>query len=499
MVPRPHVQPRSASLSALASVVHGATVLGDAEITGITIDSRDVQPGDLFAALRGSDFDGHQFIPMAIKAGAAAILAEELPPGIDHPAIIVGDSRRDLAPVSGAFYGNPSAELTVIGITGTDGKTTTSSMVQHVLQQSGLQTGMIGTIGIRIGDGTSIDIGHQTTPESHLVQGFFRQMVEAGTTVAVVEATSHGLAMHRLDGTQFDIAGVTNITQEHLEYHKTIDAYRAAKGILIERVAAAGGTVVLNAQDDGAMSLLPLATGATVRTYGAGQDADLHAARIELSNVGCEFDLTVDHQSLPVALPMLGEFNVANALCAAGVCVAAGLTPDQVVESLGNAPGVPGRMQVINEGQPFGVVVDYAHTPASLEKILVLLRSLTPTGRLIVVSGSAGERDVVKRPLQGEVMARLADICIITSEDPRHENPMAIIRDIAAGTRGHEADVYMIEDRREALALAFKLAQPGDMVLLAGKGHETSIIWGFEHRPWNEAAIARELLQEHTR
>jgi UDP-N-acetylmuramoyl-L-alanyl-D-glutamate--2,6-diaminopimelate ligase len=472
--------------------------VGDADITGITIDSRDVQPGDLFAALRGSDFDGHTYIEKAISNGAAAILAEQLPDGLNHPAILVGDSRRDLAPISSEFYSHPSHELLMIGLTGTDGKTTTTALVQWILREHGIPTGGIGTLGVQIGEGVEISIGHQTTPESHLVQGFLRQMVEAGTEAVVIEATSHGLAMHRLDGTRFTIAGVTNITQEHLEYHKTIDAYRAAKGMLVERVNAVGGTVVLNADDEGAMSLARLAAPARLRTYASSErDAAYFATDVVVDNTGCTFVLAAANEKHTVSLPLLGEFNVANALCAIGVCHAAGVPISAAVDALSRAPGVHGRMQRIDVGQPFSVVVDYAHTPASLAKALNLLRSLMHGGNLIVVSGSAGERDAVKRPLQGKVMAELADIVIITSEDPRNEDPMAILRDIEVGTTGGDAEVHLVEDRREAIALAFSKADPGDVVLLAGKGHETSIIWGFEHRPWDEAAIARELLASY--
>ena len=500
MAIRPHVLPRSSALAALAAAVPGAHLRGNATITGITYDSRDVQPGDLFAALRGSDFDGHRYIPQAIANGAAAILVEELPPDHDHPAIVVPDTRRNLAPIAAAFYGHPSRELTTIGITGTDGKSTTTALTRFVLTQAGIATGSIGTLGIEIGNGEHHALGHQTTPESHLVQGYLRRMVEAGTRAVVIEATSHGLAMHRLDGTEFTIAGITNITREHLEFHKTIAAYRAAKGILVERVAGNRGTIVLNADDEGAMSLTPHAEGGRLVTYSAGEaEADLRVVHIVADHRGSRFVLQADGRSIPATLPLLGRFNIANALCTIGVAAAAGVPVDDAVAMLADAPAIPGRLQRIDEGQQFGVVVDYAHTPASLETILTLLRGLSDGGRIIVVSGSAGERDVSKRPLQGGVMSRLADVVMITSEDPRNEDPMAIIRDIAAGTHDGPAEVHCIENRREAIAQAFALAQPGDIVLLAGKGHETSIIRGFAHEPWDEAAIARDLLRQQLR
>ncbi|HWV23944.1 MAG TPA: UDP-N-acetylmuramoyl-L-alanyl-D-glutamate--2,6-diaminopimelate ligase, partial [Thermomicrobiales bacterium] len=354
-------------------------------------------------------------------------------------------------------------------------------------------------VGIELGDGSAHHLPHQTTPESNLTQRFLREMRDGGTTDAVIEATSHGLHMHRLDGTAFDIAGVTNITHEHLEYHKTIEAYRLAKAILIERVAAEGGTIVLNADDEGARAMAAHAGGATVRWYSmTDPNADYFAEDIVVTGSGSHFVLHAEGAAWPVSLPLLGDFNIANALCAIGVTRAAGLELSVIIDALGQTQGVPGRMNRIDEGQPFNVIVDYAHTPESLRKILTLLRGLHPDGKLIVVSGSAGERDRGKRPLQGAVMAELADVAIVTSEDPRNEDPDAIIHEIGDGARRTGAvereSLFEITDRRDAIAKAFGLAGRGDCVLLAGKGHETSIIWGFEHRPWNEAQVAREEL-----
>lgn len=492
--------PRGITIGDLAAVIPDASVSGDPDVTvtGVTYDSRAVAPGDLFAALRGSDFDGHQYIDNAIQRGASAVLAEDAF-GIDVPVLVAEDSRAALAPLSSAFYGHPSHELMMIGLTGTDGKTTTSYLVRQILQAALIQTGLIGTIGIDIGDGTSHQLPHQTTPESSLVHGYLREMVSHGTKAAVVEATSHGLAMHRLDGTRFTIAGVTNITHEHLEYHKTIENYRRAKAMLIERVASVGGVVALNADDEGARSMERYAAGARVVWYSLlDRTADLFGKNVVVDDNGSRFQLVAGGDEYCVSLPMLGEFNVYNALCAVGVTWAADVEMEMIVRALSEATGVPGRMNRIVQGQPFNVVVDYAHTPESLKKILQLLKRLHEGRRVIVVSGSAGERDPIKRPLQGAVTADYADISIVTSEDPRNEDPEAINNDIAAGARQQGAvdneSLYVITDRRKAIRLAFSLAKPGDCVLLAGKGHETSMIWGFEHRPWNEAAIAREEL-----
>ncbi|MBA2247633.1 MAG: UDP-N-acetylmuramoyl-L-alanyl-D-glutamate--2,6-diaminopimelate ligase [Chloroflexia bacterium] len=476
-------------------------IVGDRDVTvsGIQYDSRLVRPGDLFAALRGGDHDGHRFIPAAIANGASAILVEH-DAKVTGPQLITGDSRAVLAQCAAAFYGHPSRELTTIGITGTDGKTTTSHLIDHVLRRTGHVTGMIGTIGITIGSTRSDELPHQTTPESNLVQGYLRESVEAGCDTAIIEATSHGLATHRLDGVEFDIAGVTNITREHLEFHGTIERYRAAKAILLHRVAANSGVVVLNADDSGAMAVLSSATGADVVRYSVtGRDASIVASNVDVRIDGTAFDVVVDGTSFPVRLPLIGEFNVANALCAIGVSRAAGASLNDIVVALESAGGVSGRLNRIDEGQPFSVIVDYAHTPESLHKVLSLLRDVRAGGRLIVVSGSAGERDPGKRPLQGAVCSRLADISIFTNEDPRHEDAGQIISEIEAGARAAGGivgeSVFPIVDRREAIAHAMSLAAPGDTVLLAGKGHERSIIIGDDHVPWDEAAVARAALE----
>jgi UDP-N-acetylmuramoyl-L-alanyl-D-glutamate--2,6-diaminopimelate ligase len=497
----PRVNPRRANLADLTGELPGARTIGaDAIVTGIQYDSRLIEPGTLFAALVGSDFDGHRFVDDAIERGATALLVEREIER-DIPQIVVANSREALAPVSASFYGHPSRELTAVGITGTDGKTTTSHLLNGILRHTGLNTGIIGTVGIRIGESREDFLPHQSTPESNLVQGYLREMTEANVTHAILEATSHGLAMHRLDGVRFTVAGVTNITHEHLEYHKTIDAYRAAKAILVDRVAGERGTVVLNVDDEGAMSLAPIANNTDVITFStSGNPAHLRAVNVQVDAKGSRFNLMYRGASYLAELPLIGEFNVANALCAAGLALALGLQLPEIVEALALARGIPGRMLRIDEGQEFSVIVDYAHTPESLTKILTLLRSLHPNGRLIVVSGSAGERDPSKRPLQGAACQRLADLSIFTSEDPRNEDPDTIIDEIAAGAskaEGIDGETFLrITDRREAIKRAFDLAQPGDCVLLAGKGHETSIIQGFEHIPWNEESVARTLLRQ---
>jgi len=306
--------------------------------------------------------------------------------------------------------------------------------------------------------------------------------------------------MHRLDHVRFDIAAVTNITREHLDFHKSVENYRRAKATLLQRVAAESGVAIVNADDRGSRAIENFASGATVIRYSAsGRNAEVRALDVRSSETGSQFILdAADHGSSECTLPLIGEFNVANALCAAAIALAAGIELGAISAALATAPAVPGRMARVDAGQPFTVVVDYAHTPGAMENVLTLLRRLHPSGRLIVVFGSAGERDVEKRPLQGAVAARLADFSIVTSEDPRFEDPDMIIAQIAAGAEAAGAEpgrtLFCRTDRRDAIRLAIELASPGDCVLLAGKGHEASIIWGREKLPWDEAGAARELL-----
>ena len=494
---------RAAFVRTLADAVPGARLVGPGDVTasGVVYDSRLVHPGNLFAAMRGADFDGHAFIQDAEQRGAAALLVET-PAHSALPQILVENSRAALAAVSAEFFGHPSRTLGVIGITGTDGKTTTSFMVDHILRSAGAKTGMVGTFAIRVGDHEEIHSSRQTTPESSDIQKYLRQMLDGSVEWGILEATSHGLAMHRLDHLRFSIGAVTNVTHEHLDFHGTVGDYRRAKATLLERVGSESGVVVVNADDPGSREIARSSGGASMIRYSiVGAVADLRAVNILSRAVASEFDLEMGPiGAVRVALPLIGAFNVANALCAAGIAIAAGVDLAAIGEALATVPPVPGRMARVEAGQPFSVVVDYAHTPDAIEKVLTLLRSLHSSGRIIVVFGSAGERDVEKRPLQGAVAAKLADISVITSEDPRCEDAEAIIAQIATGAEAAGAKtgetLFCRTDRKDAIRLALDFARAGDCVLLAGKGHEGSIIWGREKLPWDEAAVARELLLE---
>ncbi|MDQ3514136.1 MAG: UDP-N-acetylmuramoyl-L-alanyl-D-glutamate--2,6-diaminopimelate ligase [Chloroflexota bacterium] len=474
---------------------------GDREtvIDEITFDSREVRPGHLFVALRGGDADGHDYIDAALARGAAAVLLDR---DCDLPVsrIVVPDARAALSPVAAAFFDDPSHALAVVGITGTDGKTTTAHLVDGLLRDLGVRTGLIGTVAVRIGDHLDLHASRQTTPESVDVQRYLWRMVAAGVRVATIEATSHGLALHRLDDVRFRVGAVTNVTSEHLDYHGTVEDYRAAKGRLFTSVRAAGGMAVINLDDGGARAMLPFSAGARTLTYArADSTADLRAINVVMSASGSSFTLALDGESVPGQLPLVGGFNIDNALAAVGTCVALGHSLEAVAGALARVEPVPGRLARVDLGQPFDVIVDYAHTPESLSKILTLLRGLNPGGRLIVVFGSAGERDVSKRPVQGAVSARLADVSVVTTEDPRHEDPDEIIRQIAAGAAAAGAragtSLFSITDRMVAVDHAIGLAQPGDTVLLAGKGHEGSIIAGTTKHSWDERGAAELALR----
>ena len=471
---------------------------GSTVITGITYDSRAARQGDLFVCLPGVYADGHDHASGAVDRGAVALVVERTLP-LPVPQLLVPATRRCLPILAASFYGNPGDELVVIGITGTDGKTTTSHIVDHILRADGRVTGVIGTVSVRIADEVVDHETRQTTPESVDIQRLLRQMVDAGVTHAVLEATSHGLDLHRLDRVPFGIAAVTNITTEHLEHHGTVEAYWAAKGSLFRRVSAAGGKAIVNLDDEGARSVLPHTVAGDTITYSmADSGADLLAADIGVGPASTAFRLRVHGTDHPVTTPLTGVFNVANCLCAVGVALACGVPLENVTATLAATPQIPGRMQLVDPWRPVKTIVDYAHTPASLEIMMRTLRAANPEGRLITVFGSAGERDVPKRAMQGAVAAQLADMAVFTNEDPREENELVILDGIAAGARGEgwvEGDDYwVIPDRRSAIRHAVSLAEPGDVMLLAGKGHERSIIVGQRKLPWDEVQVVREEL-----
>lgn len=473
-------------------------------ITAIDFDSRAVIPGSLFVAITGLRSDGHRFCRDAVARGAVAVVAERVPdPPVDKsiPLVLVADSRLALSALADAFAEHPSASLCVAGITGTDGKTTTATLLWHAWRAAGIAAASITTVDRRTPDGVTMNPSRQTTPEAPELQAELARLRDTGCTHVALETSSHGLEMHRADDVAFRAAVFTRITTEHLELHGTRDAYLTAKARLLERVSSrADGIAVLDAGDPFGfprLAAIPVATRLTYTDDGAIR-ADLRARDIVPSTDGVRFTADTPWGSAPVALRLAGSFNVRNALAALACACVTGGALASAVDGLGAAEVVTGRMERIDLGQPFEVVVDYAHTTDALETVLHELRRTTH-GRLWAVFGSAGERDMEKRASMGAAAARLADFSVITDEDPRDEDRLLILEQIAAGAvaaggRRNE-NVLVIPDREEAIAYAVAHAAAGDTVLCAGKGHEKTLETASGALPWNERAVATAAIQ----
>jgi UDP-N-acetylmuramyl tripeptide synthase len=614
-------RPSPTSLSDLVAQTEGAAIVSGDEATpigGVTQDTRRLQPGDLFVAVPGLQHDGLQFLPQALAAGAAAVAAERLPedrPGV--PLVLVENARAALADLAAALYGHPSRQMAVVGITGTDGKTSTTHLLSAILEAHGLRTGWLTTVNTKIGSEVRPNAADHTTPEAPLVQHTLAEMYAARVDVAILETSSHALDLDRVRGTSYQVGVFTNLSPEHINFHGSFDAYRAAKRKLFERLPATG-VAVLNADDPNSQAMAE-ATSARILTYAldANANADLTASDIRLSPGGTTFTLhigppsvrpatfphpgvsrasipsddaaspqtgvspahipshdaaspqtgvsrasipsddaaspqtgvspahipshdaaspdpSVSRASIPsdeaasactlaataadgrsdtavgassssepieVRSQLVGRFNVANWLAAYAAATVFGATPDDLVRAAASQPPVPGRMNLVDHGQPFAVVVDFAHTPQALEKALDTVRSLLGSeGRVFLAFGLAGGRDFANRPVMGALAARKADFVAITMDDPGDEDPAAIADEIAAGATSVGAQPHQdfaIElDRRAAIRLLFERARPGDAVLLAGKGHEQRMVVGGERRAWNDSAVAAELLAE---
>lgn len=479
----------------------------DPFIGGICIDSRKAQPGDLFIALRGGASDGHRFIGAALGRGAAAVVGESALSGVGAPYLRVENSRRAVTYLAAALYNFPGRHLTVIGVTGTDGKTTTSNLLYHILLAAGLRAGVISTVNAVIGDET-LDTGfHVTTPDAPDVQRYLARMVAAGLTHVVLETTSHGLAQYRADAVAYGLAVVTNVTHEHLDEHGSYENYLAAKGRLLELVAggqAAPRLAVLNRDD---LSFEPLAALARrenlpFASYGLGAGADFSAQRVQLTSAGLNFEALGPGFCVPMETRLVGLYNVSNCLAALTAAVRGlAIDPQTAARGIAALPGVPGRMERIDLGQNFTAMVDFAHTPNALKVTLETARALlTGAGRVIAVFGSAGLRDREKRRMMAETSARLAHVSILTAEDPRTESLDAILAEMAAGAAaegGLEGETfYRVPDRGEAIRLALRLARPGDIVLACGKGHEQSMCFGATEYAWDERTALRAALAE---
>ncbi|HEU4827916.1 MAG TPA: UDP-N-acetylmuramoyl-L-alanyl-D-glutamate--2,6-diaminopimelate ligase [Gemmatimonadales bacterium] len=454
-------------------------------VASLTADSRAVGPGALYAAVRGSQMDGHRFVADAVQRGAAAVMVEA-PQGAGVPELVVRDGRRALLAAARAWFGDPARSLTLIGVTGTNGKTTTTGLLRHLLNAAG-HAGSIGTLGAFDGAGAEIPstAGSLTTPGAADLQATLAAMRDRGVTHVAMETSSHALEQGRLDGLTFAAGIFTNLTRDHLDYHGTMEAYLAAK-LRLSGYLALNGIEVVNL-DDPIWREMPPREGRI--TFGSGPTADLRAEGLALGAGGSTFRLAGRWGAADVRLPLLGDFNVSNALAAAACALGLGLPLREVVARLEAAPQVPGRMERIAE-RPCVVLRDYAHTPDALERALATLRPLTH-GRLIVVFGCGGDRDKGKRPLMGGIASAMSDLAIVTSDNPRTEDPDAIIDDIEAGmgTARH----LRFTDRRAAIAAALAEAEAGDTLLLAGKGHETYQVIGTEKQPFDERAIVQEL------
>lgn len=436
-------------------------------VNGIAYDSRQVEPGFVFVAIEGFKTDGHRFIEDAVSRGAAAVVVEKqvtVPQGVSWARI--PDTRRGLALMAARFYGFPCDKMKVIGVTGTNGKTTTTHLVKAVYEAAGKKTGLIGTINNMVGDRV-LPVKH-TTPESVDLQKLLAEMAEEQVEAAVMEVSSHALALHRVEGCRFDLAVFTNITQDHLDFHRDMDDYLAAK----MKLFAGAGVSVINADDPHARQVIEAGAGKVI-TYGVEQNADIMARDINVTPGGVSFMVIGAMGAIRVDLQLTGLFNMYNALAAFAVGTEEGFPPGDIKMALEKVEGVPGRFELVNKGQQFAVIVDYAHTPDGLKNILSTAREFT-RGRLITVFGCGGDRDRTKRPLMGEIGTSMSDLAVITSDNPRTEDPEKIIEDILEGVTGvGNADYTVIQDRRSAIAHAIKSARPGDVVVIAGKGHET--------------------------
>jgi UDP-N-acetylmuramoyl-L-alanyl-D-glutamate--2,6-diaminopimelate ligase len=484
----------------------------DPDITAVTADSRQVRPGSLFVAVRGAEADGHDYIRDAVAKGAAAIVAEEVPlvpivPLI--PFVVVPNSREALAYLAAASSGFPARRLVMIGVTGTDGKTTTATLLHSILTQAGIKAGLITTVSAVIGD-ESLDTGlHTTTPDSSLIQALLARMVAVGLTHCVLEVTSHGLAQHRVTACDFDVAVVTNITHEHLDYHGTYEAYRAAKARLFEGLASAARkagqakVAVLNRDDASHDYLRSVLTGPAhdsvcVLTYGLDAAADVTATEVQSLPRDLRFQVRAGASAFQVSTGLVGRFNVYNCLASATVALKGlGLSEASVVAGIAAVAAVPGRMERIDMGQPFTAIVDFAHTPNALKRVLETARQMT-AGRVIAVFGSAGLRDREKRRLMPQISAKQADLTILTAEDPRSESLDTILAEMAQACQaagGVEGQTFWrIADRGEALRFAVSQTRSGDLVIACGKGHEQSMCFGTVEHPWDDRTAMRAAL-----
>ncbi len=486
--------------------VYTPKILPELKVTGITLDSRDVKPGQLFVAIKGGSVDGHNFIPEAIGHGASAIVGEKVIKGLSIPYIRIGYPRQALTWLSAAFYDWPGRKLTVIGVTGTDGKTTTSNLIYQILLAAGIRTGMISTVNAVIGN-EIVDTGfHVTTPDAHDVQHYLAKMVESGLTHVVLETTSHGWAQFRVDACEFDIGVVTNITHEHLDQHGSYENYRAAKARLfssLERTLPKNNgnprLGIIN-RDDISFDYLNDFIKVKKLSYGFGEGAGVRAVDAECDKFGIQFKVIINDFRVDISSKLLGKYNISNCLAALAVTVVGlGIKPEIAAKGISALQSVPGRMENVDLGQDFAAIVDFAHTPNALKVTLETAREMTK-GRIISIFGSAGLRDKEKRRMMAETSAELSDFSVLTAEDPRTESLTGILEEMAAGAAskgGLEGQTFWrVADRGDAIRFAVHLARSGDIVLSCGKGHEQSMCFGETEYTWDDRTAMRAALAE---
>ncbi len=470
--------------------------LGDThelKVTGITYDSRQIKPGNIFVCIHGFRLNGHDYIDDALENGASVIIVQEdcqLKPGVVY--IKVQDSREALAKLSEAYYGFSQKRLNLIGVTGTNGKTTTAYMIESILRQANFTTGLVGTIRNKIGD--HFLPTERTTPESSDLHELFHQMLEIGVTHTVMEVSSHALELKRVEDFQYKVGIFTNITQDHLDFHDSLENYKIAKGKLFKKLTP-DGVGIINLDDPASEYMVSQCNGRVI-TYGIQKDADLRASEIEVAIDGVSYHVTTPVGETEIKLNFTGYFNIYNSLAAMGTGLAFDIPLEVIKTALQKLPGVTGRFEQVKCGQEFGVIVDYAHSPDGMENVLRTAKEIVH-GRLIAVFGCGGDRDRTKRPIMGKIGAEYSDLCIITSDNPRTEDPVQILEDVEKGVLGSKnlQKYLIIPDRREAIFKAIQEAKSGDLVLIMGKGHETYQIFKDKVIDFDDREVAREAIK----